>query len=64
MCTNPNKVPVDLSGWVAVAESSHWFAWPNGPTTENEQCSPIVRMQTFGSKSEKGSSDIFCKEGC
>ena len=31
-----NKVPVDLRGWVAVAESPHWFAWPNGPTTKNE----------------------------
>ena len=24
-----NKVPMDLRGWVADAESPHWFAWPN-----------------------------------
>ena len=29
-----NKVPVDFRGWVAVAESYHWFVWPNGPTTK------------------------------
>ena len=49
-----NKVPVDLRGWVAVAEIPHLFAWPNGPTTKNEQCSPAARMQFFGSKSKKG----------
>ena len=25
-----NKVPMNLRGWVAVAESPHWFAWPKG----------------------------------
>ena len=24
-----NKLPANLRGWVAVAESSDWFAWPN-----------------------------------
>ena len=60
----PNKkVPVDLGGWVAVAESPHWFAWPDGPTTKNEQCSPAARMQIFGSKSKKGSRGVFLQGG-
>ena len=25
-----NKLPANLRGLVAVAESSHWLAWPNG----------------------------------
>ena len=25
---------MNLRGWVAVAESPHWFAWPNGPTAK------------------------------
>ena len=29
-----NEVPVDLRGWVAVAESPDWFAWPNCPATK------------------------------
>ena len=24
-----NKVPMNLGGWLVVAESPHWFAWPN-----------------------------------
>ena len=59
-----NKVPVDLRGWVAAAENPHWFAWPDGPTTKNEQCSPAARMKFFGSQSKKGRRGVFCKEGC
>ena len=59
-----NKVTVDLRGWVAVSESPHWFAWPDGPTTKNEQCSPAAKVQIFGSKSKKGRRGVFCKEGC
>ena len=46
-----NTVLVDLRGWVAVAESPHWFAWPNGPTTKIGQCSPAAEMEIFRSKS-------------
>ena len=56
---------MSLRGWVAVAESPHWFAWPDGPTTKNEQCSPAARMQIFRSKSKKGRrGNFFQKEGC
>ena len=54
-----NKVPVDLRGLVAFAENPHWFAWPNGPTTITEQCSPAAGMQIFGSKSKKGRRGVF-----
>ena len=53
-----NKVPVDLRGWVAVFESPHWFAWPDGPTTKNEQS-----MQIFGSQSKKGGGAFFAGKG-
>ena len=49
-----NKVPVDSRGWVAVAESPHWFAWPNGPTTKNKQCSLAARMQKWDFSCNKG----------
>ena len=58
-----NKVPVDLRGWVAVAESPHWFAWPDSPTTKNERCSPAERMQIFGIKSKKGSRGFLMQVG-
>ena len=58
-----NKVPVNLRGWVAVAESPHWFAWPDGPTTKNEQCSPAKRMQIFGSQSKKREDGRFLQGG-
>ena len=53
-----NKVLVDLRGWVAVAESPHWFTWLDGPTTKNEQCSQ-ARMQIFGSQSKKGRRGVI-----
>ena len=46
-----NKLPTDLRGWVAIAESSHWLVWPHGQSKKkNEQCSPTARMQIFGSE--------------
>ena len=58
-----NKVPVDLRGWVAVAERPQWFAWPDGPTTKNEPCSPAARMQIFGSQSKKVWRGVFLQGG-
>ena len=60
-----NEVPMSLRDWVAVAESPHWYAWPYGPTTKNEQCSPAARMQIFRSKSKKGRrGNLSLKKGC
>ena len=58
-----NKVPVVLRDWMAVAESPHWFAWPDGPTTKNEQCSLAARMQIFGIKSKTGRRRFYARRG-
>ena len=50
-----NKVPMSLRGWVVVAESPYWAAWPNGPTIQkNKQCNPAAIMHIFRSKCKKG----------
>ena len=54
-----NKVAMNLRSWAAVAESPHWFAWPNSATTKNEQCSPAAKMQILRSKSKKGGGVFF-----
>ena len=42
-----NKVPVDLRGRVAVAESPHWSAWPYGPTTKKRAVQPSSKNANF-----------------
>ena len=32
-----NNVPMNLRGWVALAESPHWFVRPNGPPKKTVQ---------------------------
>ena len=51
-----NKVPVDLRDWVAVTESPHWFAWPNGPTTKKRAVQPSSKNASI--KREEGR--FFC----
>ena len=58
-----NKVPVDLRGWVAVAENPHWFAWPYGPTTKNEQCSPAAECKFLEASLKKGGGAFFARRG-
>ena len=41
----PNKVLMNLRGWVAVAENPHWFALPTAQPQKNEQCSPAASKQ-------------------
>ena len=45
------KLPANLRGLVTVAESSDWLAWPDGPSTKNEQRSPTARLRIFRSES-------------
>ena len=58
-----NKVPLNLRGWVAVAQSPHWFAWSNCPAAKNEQCSRAIKMPIFRSKSKKGRRCVFLEGG-
>ena len=42
-----NKAPLDLRGLVAVSESPHWLAWPNGPTTKKRAVQPSSKDANF-----------------
>ena len=41
------KVPMNLRGWVAVAEDPPWFAWPNGQTTKKQAVQPSSKDAIF-----------------
>ena len=56
------KLHTNLKGLMTVAESSDWFAWPDGPSTKNEQCSPAARLQIFRIESNK-KGQIICQGG-
>ena len=58
-----NKVPVDLRGWVAVAESPHWFAWPNGPTTEISSAAQQQECKFLEASLKKGGGAFFARRG-
>ena len=42
-----NKVPMKLRFWLAVAESPHWLAWPNGLTTKKRAVQPSIKDAIF-----------------
>ena len=52
-----NKVPMNMRGWVAVAESSYWVAWPNPKKRAEQRCNFLVASL----KREGGS--LFVRRG-
>ena len=49
---------------MAVAESPHWFAWPNGPTTKMSTAAQQQECKFLEASLKKGGEAFFCKEGC
>ena len=58
-----DNLPAILRGRVAVTESPYWFAWPNGPNKNNEQCSPAGAVQIFSGGSKKSKGILFVRQG-
>ena len=54
---------MNLRGWVAVAKSPHWFAWPHGPTTKNEQCSLQQRCKFYEASLKREEGRFFARRG-
>ena len=58
-----NKLPTDLRGWVAIAESSHWLVWPHGQSKKKTSSAAQQQGCTFLEVSLTLKRQLICQVG-